>query len=169
MVELIYNCHLTAAQAESELSGDGYEDEYNYDEYDEDDLPDYIFNDTDATEEREKPSQPAILVESNEIPENGAEAAESEEDATRDVEPENIERVEATREGKILGGARVKSLEASAVSREEVVLTSEEAIGDASSVQEEGLVKTEESRDDTAADEKAKRDEKVNKKAKRIN
>jgi len=151
----------SAVQAETESSGDGYEDEYNYDEYDEDDLPDYIFNDTDATEEREKSSQPAILVESNEIPEDGAAAAESEEeDATRDVEPGNIE-VEATREGKILGGARVKSLEAAAVSREEVVLTSEEAIRDPSSVQDEELMKMEESRDDTAADEKAEKGEKV--------
>ena len=101
------------------------------------------------------------MVESNEIPGDGAAAAESEEeDATRDVEPENIE-VEATREGKILGGARVKSLEAAAVSREEVVLTSEEAIRDPSSVQDEELAKMEESRDDTAADEKAEKDEKV--------
>jgi len=151
----------SAVQAETKSSGDGYEDEYNYDEYDEDDLPDYIFNDTDATEEREKSSQPAILVESNEIPGDGAAAAESEEeDATRDVEPGNIE-VEATREGKILGGARVKSLEAAAVSREEVVLTSEEAIRDPSSVQDEELMKMEESRDDTAADEKAEKGEKV--------
>merc|ERR1712192_183652 len=71
-------------------------------------------------------------------------------DATRDVVPENIE-VDATREGKILGGASVKSLDAASMSREEVVLTSEEAIRD------EELVKVEESRDDTAADEKAEK------------
>merc|ERR1719234_2104744 len=132
----------SAVQGESESSEeDGYADEYKYDEYDEDDLPDYIFNDTDATQSK---------VESNEISEEGAE----EEDATRDVVPENIE-VEATRKGKILGGASVKSLDASGMTREEVVLTSEEAIKD------EELVKVEESKDDTDADKKVEKDEKV--------
>ena len=139
--KVYYNLHLSAVQGESESSEeDGYDDEYKYDEYDEDDLPDYIFNDTDATQSK---------VESNEISEESAVAEE--EDATRDVVPENIE-VEATREGKILGGSSVKSLDAGSMSREEVVLTSEEAIRDASS--------DEESRDDTAADEKVEKDEK---------
>jgi len=135
----------SAVQGESESSEvDGYDDDYNYDdEYDEDDLPDYIFNDTDATQSK---------VESNEISEESAVAGE--EDATRDVVPENIE-VDATREGKILGGASVKSLDAAAMSREEVVLTSEEAIRDDSS--DEEMMKVE----DTAADEKAKQAEKV--------
>ena len=118
-------------------------------------MPDYVFNDTDATEEREKSSQPAISVESNE---DNAAAAEEEEDATRDVALENIE-IEATQEGKILGGASVKSLDGGSMSREEVVLTSEEAIRDASL--DEELMKMEESRDDATADEKAEKDEKV--------
>ena len=157
VVELIYNLHVSAAvQAEAETSGDGYDERENYDEYDEDDLPDYNFNETDATEE--KSSQPAILVESNEIPEDGAAgAAEEEEDATRDLVPENIE-VEATGEGKILGGASVKSLDEGTMSREEVVLTSEEAIRDTSSLRDGELMKTEES---TASDEKAEKDKKV--------
>ena len=64
--------------------------------------------------------------------------------------PENIE-VEATREGKILGGASVKSLDGGSMSLEEVVLTSEEAIRDGSSLLDEELMKMEES---TAADER---------------
>jgi len=138
----------SAVQAETETPGDSYDE---YDNYDEDDLPDYIFNDTDATEEREKSSQSAISVESNEIPEDAAAgAAEEEEDATRDLVPENIE-IEATREGKILGGASVKSLGEETMPREEVVLTSEEAIRDDSSLLDEELMKMEES---TAADER---------------
>ena len=153
MVELIFDLHVSAAQAETETSGDSYDD------YDEDDLPDYIFNDTDATEEREKSSQPAILVESNEIPEDTA-AEEEEEDATRDIELENIE-LDATREGKILGGSSVKSLdegtmsrEEKTMSREEVVLNSEEAIKDASALPDEEAMKMGES---TSADEKAEK------------
>jgi len=139
----------SAVQAEAEASGNGSDEYDNYDEYDEDDLPDYIFNDTDATE---KSSQPAVLVESNEIPEDAAAGAaeEEEEDATRDLVPENIE-IEATREGKILGGSSVKSLGEGTVSREEVVLTSEEAIRDTSSPLDEELMKME----STATDEKA--------------
>ena len=133
MVELIFDLHVSAAQAETETSGDSYDD------YDEDDLPDYIFNDTDATEEREKSSQPAVLVESNEIPEDTA-AEEEEEDATRDIELENIE-IDATREGKILGGSSVKSLDEGTMSREEVVLNSEEAIKDASALPDEETMK----------------------------
>merc|ERR1712181_162975 len=127
----------------------GY-DEYNYDDkYDEDDLPDYVFNETDTNE------KPAVLVESNKIPEEGVE----EEDATRDVVPENIE-VEATREGKILGGASVKSLDAASMSREEVVLTSEEAIRDASSsVLDDEVMKVEEFRDEKAEKDEAKKPE----------
>ena len=107
MVLLISYLHVLAAQAETEAPGDGYDE---YDNYDEDDLPDYnFFNATDATEERETSSQPAVLVESNEIPEDAAAAEEEEEDATRELVPENIE-IEATRGGKILGGASVKSL-----------------------------------------------------------
>merc|ERR1719234_1777366 len=44
-------------ESESSEEDDGYDDEYKYDEYDEDDLPDYVFNDTDATQSK---------VESNE-------------------------------------------------------------------------------------------------------
>ena len=155
MVNLAYNLHVSAVQAETETPGDSYDE---YDNYDEDDLPDYIFNDTDATEEREKSSQSAISVEGNEIPEDAAAgAAEEEEDATRDLVPENIE-IEATREGKILGGASVKSLGEETMPREEVVLTSEEALRDDSSLLDEELMKMEES---TAADEKAEKDKKV--------
>ena len=153
MVLLIYYLHVSAAQAETEAPGDGYDE---YDNYDEDDLPDYnFFNATDATEERETSSQPPVLVESNEIPEDAAE--EEEEDATRNLVPENIE-IEATRGGKILGGASVKSLGEGTMSREELVLTSEEAIRDNSSLLDEQLMKMEES---TAADEKAEKDKKV--------
>merc|ERR1712156_1101912 len=59
----------------------GY-DEYNYDE---DYLPDYVFNDTDATEESDKSSKAATVVDSNEIPEVIAAAdldEEVEDDAT---------------------------------------------------------------------------------------
>ena len=158
MVLLIYYLHVSAAQAETEAPGDDYDEYDNYNEYDEDDLPDYnFFNATDATEEREKPSQPAVLVESNEIPEDAAAAEEEEEDATRDLVPENIE-IEAARGGKILGGASVKSLGEGTMSREELVLTSEEAIRDNSSLLDEQLMKMEES---TATDEKAEKDKKV--------
>merc|ERR1719192_2715512 len=88
--------HQTAVKEET-----GY-DEYNYDE---DYLPDYVFNDTDATEESDKSSKAATVVDSNEIPEVAA--ADLDEDATMG---ENT-KMEATREGKILGGAHVKSLE----------------------------------------------------------
>merc|ERR1712192_175325 len=80
-------------------------------------------------------------------------------DATRDVVPENIE-VDATREGKILGGASVKSLDAGSMSREEVVLTSEEAIRDASSsVLDDEVMKVEEFRDEKAEKDEAKKPE----------
>ena len=133
--------------------------------YDDDEYYDYNFNDTDATEEREKSSQSAS--ESNAIPVDDA----TTEEETEDLVPENIER-DATQEGKILGGASVKSLDTEMSSREELVLTSdeeetvrkeeekEEAVRDASSdLDEEQLMKMEESKNDTATDEKVETDE----------
>ena len=137
--------------------------------YDDDEYYDYNFNDTDATEEREKSSQSAS--ESNAIPVDDA----TEEEETEDLVPENIER-DATQEGKILGGASVKSLDTEMSSREELVLTSdeeetvrkeeekeekeEEAVRDASSdLDGEQLMKMEESKNDTATDEKVETDE----------
>ena len=131
--------------------------------YDDDEYYDYNFNDTDATEEREKSSQSAS--ESNAIPVDDA----TTEEETEDLVPENIER-DATQEGKILGGASVKSLDTEMSSREELVLTSdeeetvrkeeEEAVRDASSdLDGEQLMKMEESKNDTATDEKVETDE----------
>ena len=128
--------------------------------YDDDEYYDYNFNDTDATEEREKSSQSAS--ESNAIPVDDA----TTEEETEDLVPENIER-DATQEGKILGGASVKSLDTEMSSREELVLTSdeeeekeEEAVRDASSdLDGEQLMKMEESKNDTATDEKIEKDE----------
>ena len=133
--------------------------------YDDDEYYDYNFNDTDATEEREKSSQSAS--ESNAIPVDDA----TTEEETEDLVPENIER-DATQSGKILGGASVKSLDTEMSSREELVLTSdeeetvrkeeekEEAVRDASSdLDGEQLMKMEESKNDTATDEKIEKDE----------
>ena len=128
--------------------------------YDDDEYYDYNFNDTDATEEREKSSQSAS--ESNAIPVDDA----TTEEETEDLVPENIER-DATQEGKILGGASVKSLDTEMSSREELVLTSDEeetvrkeeekeAVRD---LDGEQLMKMEESKNDTATDEKVETDE----------
>ena len=131
----------------------GY-DEYNYDE---DYLPDYVFNDTDATKESDKSSKASTVVDSNEIPEIvGADLNEDlDEDATMG---ENI-GMEATQEGKILGGAHVKSLETAGVSLEQMVLTSEETIKDSSSDSDDKMLEMVESKEDSSATEKARTDE----------
>merc|ERR1711962_1763976 len=68
-------------------------------------------------------------------------------------------KMEATREGKILGGAHVKSLETAGDSLEGVVLTSEETIKDSSSDSEDKMLEMEESKEDTPAAEKAEKGE----------
>merc|ERR1719361_1738003 len=125
-------------ESADQLDPDSSKDEEEEVYYDDDEYYDYNFNDTDATEEREKSSQSAS--ESNAIPVDDA----TTEEETEDLVPENIER-DATQEGKILGGASVKSLDTEMSSREELVLTSneeetvrkeeekEEAVRDASS------------------------------------
>merc|ERR1712156_102355 len=64
-------------------------------------------------------------------------------------------KMEANREGKILGGAHVKSLETEGVSLEQTVLTSEETIKGSSSDSEDKMLEMEESKEDTPSTEKA--------------
>ena len=133
----------------------GY-DEYNYDE---DYLPDYVFNDTDATEESDKSSKASTVVDSNEIPE--VVGADLDEDLEEDATMGENTGMEATREGKILGGAHVKSLETAGVSLEQMVLTSEETMKDSSSDSEsdDNMLEMVESKEDTPATEKARKGE----------
>ena len=131
----------------------GY-DEYNYDE---DYLPDYVFNDTDATDESDKSSKAATVVGSNEIPE--VVGADLDEDLEEDATMGENTRMEATREGKILGGAHVKSLETAGVSLEQMVLTSEETMKDSSSDSDDKMLEMVESKEDTPATEKARKGE----------
>ena len=116
-----------------------------------------MFNDTDATKESDKSSKAATVVDSNEIPEivGGDLDEDLEEDATMG---ENT-GMEATREGKILGGAHVKSLETAGVSLEQVVLTSEETIKDSSSDSDDKMLEMVESKEDSSTTEKARTDE----------
>merc|ERR1711962_1003558 len=132
----------------------GY-DEYNYDE---DYLPDYVFNDTDATKESDKSSKAATVVDSNEIPEVAA-AADLNEEAEEDATMGENTKMEATREGKILGGAHVKSLETTGDSLEQMVLTSEETIKGSASDSDDKMLEMEESKEDTPATEKARKGE----------
>ena len=131
----------------------GY-DEYNYDE---DYLPDYVFNDTDATKESDKSSKASTVVDSNEIPE--IVAADLDEDLEEDATMGENTGMEATQEGKILGGAHVKSLETAGVSLEQMVLTSEETIKDSSSDSDDKMLEIEESKEDTPATEKDENNE----------
>ena len=112
-----------------------------------------MFNDTDATEESDKSSKAATVVDSNEIPE--VVAADLDEDAEEDATMGENTKMEATREGKILGGAHVKSLETAGDSLEQVVLTSEETIKDSASDSDDKMLEMEESKEDTPATEKA--------------
>ena len=116
-----------------------------------------MFNDTDATEESDKSSKAATVVDSNEIPEVAA--ADLDEDMEEDATVGKNAGMEATREGKIFGGAHVKSLETAGVSLEQVVLTSEETMNDSSSDSDDKMLEMEESKEDTQATEKARTDE----------
>merc|ERR1712107_428288 len=83
-------------------------------------------------------------------------AADLDEDAEEDATMGENTRVEATRGGKILGGAHVKSLETAGVSLEQVVLTSEETIKDFSSDSEDKMLEMEGSKEDSSAIELGK-------------
>ena len=116
-----------------------------------------MFNDTDATKESDKSSKAATVVDSNEIPE--VVAADLDEEVEEDATMGENTKMEATRDGKILGGAHVKSLETAGDSLEQMVLTSEETIKDSSSDSDDKMLEMEESEEDTPAAEKARKDE----------